>query len=61
MRESAERGGHPRDTKFSVVFNRLIRPIIGISQDVRPVPGHLPVVAIVASVCEKDAAGIVLR
>src|SRR4051812_42588023 len=37
----------------SIIFNRFIRPITVVGQDVRPVASHLAVVAIVASVRER--------
>jgi hypothetical protein len=45
----------------SIIFNRLVSPVRRIGEHVRPELGHLRVVAVLARVCEKDAARIVLR
>ena len=45
---------------LSIFINRLMRPILWIGEHVRPVRGHLAVVAVLAGVGEKDATGIVL-
>ena len=44
-----------------IIVYRLIGPVRRIGEHVRPVPGHLAVMAVLTGVGEKDATGIVLR
>jgi hypothetical protein len=46
---------------LSIFINRLISPILRIGQHVGPELRHLAVVAILAGVSQKNAAGVVLR